>query len=153
MLTLSVVMLVGPIENTFWHYSNFNNVVFICVVLRKFRKASRAPKLRPLINNKSGILKNVRQGIPESRPQSRYNRGCFSRMSTIENMYIVLNSNLMIPNFPHNIRIKLAQLNFFCCTLTLLSLCPVGCLSLEKYGNSNLLWFNCVRPNVYLWHV
>ena len=29
MLTLSVVMLVGPIENTFWHYPNFNNVVFI----------------------------------------------------------------------------------------------------------------------------
>ena len=28
------------------------------------------------------------------------------------------------------IRIRLAQLIFFCCTLTLLRLCPVGCLSL-----------------------
>ena len=35
----------------------------------------------------------------------------------------------MIPDFPHNIRIGLAKLIFFCCTLTLLSLCPVGCLS------------------------
>ena len=39
----------------------------------------------------------------------------------------------MIPDFPHNIRIRLAQLIIFSrCTLTLLSLCPVGCLSLEK---------------------
>ena len=37
----------------------------------------------------------------------------------------------MIPDFPHNIRIRLAQLKFFYCTLTLLSLCPVGCLSLR----------------------
>ena len=36
----------------------------------------------------------------------------------------------MIPDFPHNIRTRLAQLNFFCCAPTLLSLCPVGCLSL-----------------------
>ena len=28
----------------------------------------------------------------------------------------------MIPDFPYNIRIRLAQLNFFCCPLTLLSL-------------------------------
>ena len=28
-------------------------------------------------------------------------------------MKVVLNSNLMIPDFPHNIRIRLAQLNFF----------------------------------------
>ena len=41
-----------------------------------------------------------------------------------------MNSNLMISGFPHNIR--LAVLNFFCCVLTLLCLCPVGCLSLEK---------------------
>ena len=38
----------------------------------------------------------------------------------------------MIPDFPHNIRIRLAQLKFFCYPLTLLSFCPVGCLSLEK---------------------
>ena len=37
----------------------------------------------------------------------------------------------MIPDFPHNIRIRLAQL-IFCCALTLLCLCPVGCLSFEK---------------------
>ena len=36
----------------------------------------------------------------------------------------------MVPDFPHNIRLKMAQLNFFCCVLTLLCLCPVGCLSL-----------------------
>ena len=36
----------------------------------------------------------------------------------------------MIPDFPHNIRIRLAWLNFFCCVLTLQSVCPVCCLSL-----------------------
>ena len=40
--------------------------------------------------------------------------------------------HLMIPDFPHNIRIRLARLIFFCCILMLLCLCPVGCLSLEK---------------------
>ena len=43
-----------------------------------------------------------------------------------------MNSNLMIPDFSHNIRIRLAKLIFFWCVLTLLWLCPVGCLSLEK---------------------
>jgi hypothetical protein len=43
---------------------------------------------------------------------------------------IVLNSNMMIPDFSHNIRIRLARLKFFCSLLTLPSLCPVGCLSL-----------------------
>ena len=38
----------------------------------------------------------------------------------------------MVPDFPHNIRIRMAQLIFFCCALTLLSLCPVGCLSSGK---------------------
>ena len=38
----------------------------------------------------------------------------------------------MKPDFPHNIRIRLAQLKFFCCVLTLLYLCPVACLSFEK---------------------
>ena len=36
----------------------------------------------------------------------------------------------MIPDFPHNIWIRLAWLNFFCRFLTLLSCCPVGSLSL-----------------------
>ena len=37
-----------------------------------------------------------------------------------------------IPDFPHNIRIRLAQLKFCCSVLTLLSLCPFGCFSLEQ---------------------
>ena len=32
-----------------------------------------------------------------------------------------LNSNLMTPDFPHNIRIKLDQLDFLCCVLMLLN--------------------------------
>ena len=35
----------------------------------------------------------------------------------------------MIPDFPIDIRIRLAELIFFCCFLTLLILCPVGYLS------------------------
>ena len=38
----------------------------------------------------------------------------------------------MMPDFPIDIRIRLAELIFFHCTLTLLTLYPVGCLSLEK---------------------
>ena len=57
---------------------------------------------------------------------------------------VVLNSNLMIPDFPHNVRIRLPQLNFLgtsehnsCCVLMLLCLCPFGFLSFEKLnGNS-----------------
>ena len=45
------------------------------------------------------------------------------------------------------IRIRLAQLNFLLLHLTLLSLCPVGCLSSSNL-NSKLLRFHCVRPNV-----
>ena len=41
-----------------------------------------------------------------------------------------LNTNLMIPDFPHIMKISLAPVNFFCCPLMLLSLCSVGCLSL-----------------------
>ena len=36
----------------------------------------------------------------------------------------------MIPDFPHNIRIRLARLKKNCCLLMLLCLCPVGCLIL-----------------------
>jgi hypothetical protein len=43
-----------------------------------------------------------------------------------------LNSYLMIPDFPHDIKIRLAKLEKNCCVLTLLCLCPVGCLSLAK---------------------
>ena len=38
----------------------------------------------------------------------------------------------MIPDFPHDIRIRLAGLNFLCCPLMLLCLCSVGCLSLAE---------------------
>ena len=65
----------------------------------------------------------------------------------------------MIPDFPHNIRIRLSQLNFFCCVLTLLCLCPVGCLILlylyyeeslvSSNLNSKLFRFHCVRPNLH----
>ena len=41
----------------------------------------------------------------------------------------------MIPDFPHNIRIRLAQLILFCIVLMLLCLCPVGCLSLAETAN------------------
>ena len=43
-----------------------------------------------------------------------------------------MNSNLMISDFPHNIWIRLARFIYFCCVLTLLSLCPVGYLSFEN---------------------
>ena len=42
--------------------------------------------------------------------------------------------NLMTPDFPHNYyQNKIGTIKIFaCCVLTLLSLCPGGCLSLEK---------------------
>ena len=41
-------------------------------------------------------------------------------MSTMKPKYIVLNSNLMIPYFPHSMKIRLAPLKKkFCCILTL----------------------------------
>ena len=68
---------------------------------------------------------------------------------------------LMIPDFPHNIKIRLAQFKIFCCVLTLLCLCPVGCLSETEQRqdapkkimassnlNSKLLRFHCAHPNV-----
>ena len=58
----------------------------------------------------------------------------------------MLNSNLMIPDFPHNIRIRLAQLKFL---FIASCLCPVGCLSLEKLNlNSKQLRFHGAHPNV-----
>ena len=45
------------------------------------------------------------------------------------------NSNLMIPDFPIDIRIRLAELNFFCCFLTLLIFCPVCLLSFAERAN------------------
>ena len=41
----------------------------------------------------------------------------------------------MIPDFPIDIRIRLAELNFFCCFLTLLIFCPVGLLSFAETAN------------------
>ena len=37
---------------------------------------------------------------------------------------------VLIPDFPHNIRIRLAHLEKKCCVLTLFCLCLFGCLSL-----------------------
>ena len=53
-----------------------------------------------------------------------------------------MNSNLLIPDFPHDIR--LAQWIFFCCVLMLLSLCAVGCL----VGRSKKNWFG--EPYSYI---
>ena len=41
----------------------------------------------------------------------------------------------MIPDFPIDIRIRLAELIFFCCFLTLLIFCPVGLLSFAEIAN------------------
>ena len=41
----------------------------------------------------------------------------------------------MIPDFPIDIRIRLAELKKKCCFLTLLILCPVGCLSKTERAN------------------
>ena len=57
----------------------------------------------------------------------------------------------MIPDFPHNIRISLAWLKFFCCVLTLLSLCPVGCLSFEKLNCLWLSFYEGVHSNKQIW--
>ena len=85
----------------------------------------------------------------------------------------------MIPDFPHIIRIRLARLKKNCCILTLLCLCPVGCLSsgqrhsnvrtqqnkisirpilfsyheeslVSSNFNSKLFRFHCVRPNIHI---
>ena len=48
-----------------------------------------------------------------------------------------LNSNLMIPDFPDDIRIRLARLKLYH-EESLVS----------SYLNSNLFWFHCVRPNL-----
>ena len=67
-----------------------------------------------------------------------------SRSDRIKPKYVVMNSNLMIPDFPYDIRIRLARLIFFCCcVLKLLCLCLV-----LSNLNSNLLRFHCAHPNV-----
>ena len=52
----------------------------------------------------------------------------------------------MISDFPHNIEIRLAASTFFCCVLTLQSLCPVGCLSLAEIDR---FWFFLIISNYY----
>ena len=74
-----------------------------------------------------------------------------------------LNSNFMIPDFPHNIRIRLAPIEIFvCCVLTLLSLCPVGCLSLaflnwDSQQGRDVVMSGCnkkisIRPILFLYY-
>ena len=41
----------------------------------------------------------------------------------------------MIPDFSHIYKNKIGQIDFFCCILTLLCLCPVGCFS-----SKNIHW-------------
>ena len=62
-----------------------------------------------------------------------------------------MNSNLMIPDFPHNIRInKIGQMKiYFCCILTLLCLCPVGCLSSYSYIMRKV-WYHQIWIQNYL---
>ena len=50
-------------------------------------------------------------------------------------------SSNMIPDFPIDIRIRLAELKFFCCFLTLLIFCPVGLLSFISQISFNWLYF------------
>jgi hypothetical protein len=59
----------------------------------------------------------------------------------------------MIPDFPHNIRIRLAQLNFFWCPLMLLSLCPVGCLSVSSISWEilGLVRRYVIIPSILIW--
>ena len=57
----------------------------------------------------------------------------------------------MIPDFPTDIRIRLAELNFFCCFLTLLIFCPIGQESLVSSNiNSKQLKFYSVKPKLYI---
>ena len=71
----------------------------------------------------------------------------------------------MIPHYPHNIRIRLAQLKFLSVAswlLMLLSLCPVGCLSFEKLNRksqqgrdlttSGVNKRNSIGPIIFLYH-
>ena len=71
---------------------------------------------------------------------------------------IVLNSNLMILDSPHSMKIRMVPLNIFCHVLTLQSLCPVGCLNLAEKSSSVLLNLKNVvnlSPNIamYIVHV
>ena len=52
----------------------------------------------------------------------------------------------MMPDFLHNMKMRLAPLDFFCCLLTLQSLCPVGCLSLAEIDR---FWFFLIISNYY----
>ena len=45
----------------------------------------------------------------------------------------------MILDFPIDIRIRLADLKFFCCFLTLLILCPVGWVSKTETGKQGFI--------------
>ena len=52
-----------------------------------------------------------------------------------------------VPDFPHNIKIRLARLIFFCCVLTLLCLFPVGCLSFLNWDSQQGRDRATLRPN------
>ena len=74
-----------------------------------------------------------------SRNCSLHNTLIHTKLGETPNGHVrsdTVNSNLMIPDFPLNIRIRLAQL-IFCSPLTLISLCPVSCLSFAFLNNMN----------------
>ena len=63
----------------------------------------------------------------------------YNRMSTMYETEIFLNSNLMIPDFPHIMKIRLAPLKFLYYEENLVS----------SNLNSKLLWFYSVRPKIH----
>ena len=60
------------------------------------------------------------------------------RMSTMKPKLFWIQIWWYVLDFPHNIRIIGPIEIFVCCFLTLLSLCPLGCLSLEKINKDSL---------------
>ena len=85
----------------------------------------------------------------------------YIRSDTMKSKYVVLNSNLMKPDFPHNMKIRLVRLNFvvvswLCKVRTQQKKMLMGPILFLYYEeslvssnlNSKLLWFLSVRPNV-----
>ena len=59
-----------------------------------------------------------------------------------------LNSTTETHLVPIDIRIRLAELKFFCCFLTLLILCPVGCLCQSYSYVNRKVWYHQISiPN------
>ena len=50
-------------------------------------------------------------------------------------LFLFSNSKCLTPDFPIDIRIRLAELKKICCFLTLLIFCPAGLLSKTEQAN------------------